>query len=92
MQECSRRIYSFFFSGVCVSSYIVKRAFGNCDFLKKHVVYFFRPFRGCYATVAVCCHHFNISMYEGESNENRKNFFTFNLLNESGTQLYHFST
>jgi hypothetical protein len=31
-------------------------------------------------------------MYEGESNENRKNFFKFNLLNESGTQLYHFST
>jgi hypothetical protein len=30
--------------------------------------------------------------YEGESNENRKNFFKFNLLNESGTQLYHFST
>jgi hypothetical protein len=31
-------------------------------------------------------------IYEGESNENRKNFFKFNLLNESGTQLYHFST
>jgi hypothetical protein len=31
-------------------------------------------------------------MYEGESNENRKNFFKFNLLNESGTQIYHFST
>jgi CRISPR/Cas system CMR subunit Cmr4 (Cas7 group RAMP superfamily) len=31
-------------------------------------------------------------MYEGESNENRKNFFKFNLLNESGTQLYNFST
>jgi hypothetical protein len=31
-------------------------------------------------------------MYEGESNENRKIFFKFNLLNESGTQLYHFST
>jgi hypothetical protein len=30
--------------------------------------------------------------YEGESNENRKNFFKFNLLNESGTQLYNFST
>jgi hypothetical protein len=30
--------------------------------------------------------------YEGESNENRKKFFKFNLLNESGTQLYHFST
>jgi hypothetical protein len=30
--------------------------------------------------------------YEGDSNENRKNFFKFNLLNESGTQLYHFST
>jgi hypothetical protein len=30
--------------------------------------------------------------YEGESNENRKIFFKFNLLNESGTQLYHFST
>jgi hypothetical protein len=30
--------------------------------------------------------------YEGESNENRKNFFKFNLLNESGTQLYYFST
>jgi hypothetical protein len=32
------------------------------------------------------------NMYEGESNENRKIFFKFNLLNESGTQLYHFST
>jgi hypothetical protein len=32
------------------------------------------------------------AMYEGESNENRKNFFKFNLLNESGTQLYNFST
>jgi hypothetical protein len=32
------------------------------------------------------------SWYEGESNENRKNFFKFNLLNESGTQLYNFST
>jgi hypothetical protein len=31
-------------------------------------------------------------LYEGESNENRKKFFKFNLLNESGTQLYHFST
>jgi hypothetical protein len=31
-------------------------------------------------------------MYEGESNENRKKNFKFNLLNESGTQLYHFST
>jgi hypothetical protein len=31
-------------------------------------------------------------LYEGESNENRKHFFKFNLLNESGTQLYHFST
>jgi hypothetical protein len=31
-------------------------------------------------------------IYEGESNENSKNFFKFNLLNESGTQLYHFST
>jgi hypothetical protein len=30
--------------------------------------------------------------YEGESNENRKIFFKFNLKNESGTQLYHFST
>jgi hypothetical protein len=30
--------------------------------------------------------------YEGESNENRKKIFKFNLLNESGTQLYHFST
>jgi hypothetical protein len=30
--------------------------------------------------------------YEGESNENRKNFFKFNLLNKSGTQLHHFST
>jgi hypothetical protein len=30
--------------------------------------------------------------YEGESNENRKIFLKFNLLNESGTQLYHFST
>jgi hypothetical protein len=30
--------------------------------------------------------------YEGEANENRKNVFKFNLLNESGTQLYHFST
>jgi hypothetical protein len=32
------------------------------------------------------------TIYEGESNENRKSFFKFNLLNESGTQLYHFST
>jgi hypothetical protein len=32
------------------------------------------------------------SLYEGESNEKRKNFFKFNLLNESGTQLYNFST
>jgi hypothetical protein len=31
-------------------------------------------------------------LYEGESNENRKHFLKFNLLNESGTQLYHFST
>jgi hypothetical protein len=31
-------------------------------------------------------------IYEGESNKNRKQFFKFNLLNESGTQLYHFST
>jgi hypothetical protein len=30
--------------------------------------------------------------YEGESDENRKNCFKFNLLNESGTQLYYFST
>jgi hypothetical protein len=30
--------------------------------------------------------------YEGKSNENRKNFLKFNLLNESGTQLYRFST
>jgi hypothetical protein len=34
----------------------------------------------------------NTHIYEGESNENRKIFFKFNLLNESGTQLYHFST
>jgi hypothetical protein len=33
-----------------------------------------------------------IVKYEGESNENRKNLFKFNLLNESGTQPYHFST
>jgi hypothetical protein len=33
-----------------------------------------------------------LAEYEGESNENRKIFFKFNLLNESGTQLYHFST
>jgi hypothetical protein len=33
-----------------------------------------------------------LATYEGESNENRKLFFKFNLLNESGTQLYHFST
>jgi hypothetical protein len=32
-----------------------------------------------------------VALYEGESNENRKIFFKFNLLNESGTQLYHFS-
>jgi hypothetical protein len=32
------------------------------------------------------------SIYEGESNEKRKNLFKFNLYNESGTQLYHFST
>jgi hypothetical protein len=31
-------------------------------------------------------------IYEGESNENRKKIFKFNSLNESGTQLYHFST
>jgi hypothetical protein len=35
---------------------------------------------------------FYLINYEGESNENRKNVFKFNLLNESGTQLYHFST
>jgi hypothetical protein len=50
----------------------------------------------------VCCHDGSNfwefesfdknSNYEGESNENRKIFFKFNLLNESGTQLYHFST
>jgi hypothetical protein len=34
----------------------------------------------------------NLGRYEGESNENRKNVFKFNLLNESGTQLHHFST
>jgi hypothetical protein len=34
----------------------------------------------------------SLQLYEGESNENRKNFFKFNLLNESGIQLYHFST
>jgi hypothetical protein len=31
-------------------------------------------------------------MYEGESNENLKYFFTCDLLNKSGTQMYHFST
>jgi hypothetical protein len=31
-------------------------------------------------------------IYEGESNKNRKLFFKFSLLNESGTQLDHFST
>jgi hypothetical protein len=36
-------------------------------------------------------HHIG-EKYEGESNENRKIFLKFNLLNESGTQLYHFST
>jgi hypothetical protein len=36
--------------------------------------------------------NYNVQIYEGESNENRKKFFKFNLLNESGTQLYHFST
>jgi hypothetical protein len=35
---------------------------------------------------------YKILKYEGESDENRKNFFKFNLLNEIGTQLYHFST
>jgi exonuclease III len=30
--------------------------------------------------------------YEGESNENLKYFFTCDLLNKSGTQVYHFST
>jgi hypothetical protein len=33
-----------------------------------------------------------LDIYEGESNENRKKIFTFNLFNENGTQLYHFST
>jgi hypothetical protein len=37
-------------------------------------------------------HYSTPLIYEGESNENRKKFFKFNLLNESGTQLYHFST
>jgi hypothetical protein len=41
---------------------------------------------------AFIAHILLASYYEGESNENRKNFFKFNLLNESGTQLYHFST
>jgi hypothetical protein len=36
--------------------------------------------------------HLVRNYYEGESNENRENVFKFNLLNESGTQLYHFST
>jgi hypothetical protein len=40
----------------------------------------------------VACSSEIFQMYEGESNENRKIFFKFNLLNESGTQLYHFST
>jgi hypothetical protein len=31
-------------------------------------------------------------IYEGESYEKRKIFFKFNLLNETSTQLYHFST
>jgi hypothetical protein len=30
--------------------------------------------------------------YEGQSNENLKYFFTSDLLNKSGTQVYHFST
>jgi hypothetical protein len=44
--------------------------------------------------VRACVHVLkqNRPKYEGESNENRKNFFKFNLLNESGTQLYNFST
>jgi hypothetical protein len=37
-------------------------------------------------------HYDKLPLYEGESNENSKFFFKFNLLNESGTQLYHFST
>jgi hypothetical protein len=37
-------------------------------------------------------HVYTLYKYEGESNEKRKIFFKFNLLNESGTQLYHFST
>jgi hypothetical protein len=40
-----------------------------------------------FVCVCVC-----VCMYEGESNENREIVFKFNLLNESGTQLYHFST
>jgi hypothetical protein len=32
------------------------------------------------------------AIYEGESNENLKYFFTCDLLNKSGTQVYHFST
>jgi hypothetical protein len=31
-------------------------------------------------------------IYEGESNENLKYFFKYNLLCRSGTKLYHFST
>jgi hypothetical protein len=42
--------------------------------------------------VVVLCSYEYLFIYEGESNENRKIFFKFNLLNESGTQLYHFST
>jgi hypothetical protein len=33
-----------------------------------------------------------VIIYEGESNENLKYFFTCDLLNKSGTQVYHFST
>jgi ABC-type uncharacterized transport system fused permease/ATPase subunit len=46
-----------------------------------------------YEEIVTCLNQMqNFALYEGESNENRKNFFKFNLLNESGAQLYHFST
>jgi hypothetical protein len=43
-------------------------------------------------TVEQFLHKGPMSIYEGESNENLKYFFTCDLLNKSGTQVYHFST
>jgi hypothetical protein len=52
-----------------------------------------RPLKSrLFAQICEEMEHNSSHFYEGESNENRKIFFKFNLLNESGTQLYHFST